>query len=92
MRNSAVGSSGMRAAWALPVRMKRAMPYEMWSFTNARLWSEGLKIELKKLGYTYDPEQLQVISCGVPKIEGRIRFTDENRRCLVDAALTMGRN
>ena len=39
--------------------------YEMWSFKNARVWSEGLRKELDKIGYTYDPEKLQVISCGM---------------------------
>ena len=39
--------------------------YEMWSFKNARLWSAGLKRGLEKIGFAWDPQQLQVISCGM---------------------------
>lgn len=39
-------------------------PYEMWTSTNARRWSEGLKQELRARQLTYDPARLQVVACG----------------------------
>ena len=40
------------------------VPYEIWTSSNARKWTEGLKKELNRLGYTYDPESLHVVTCG----------------------------
>lgn len=39
-------------------------PYEMWTSTNARRWSEGLKIELAGRGLAIDPERTRMLACG----------------------------
>ena len=39
-------------------------PYEMWTSTNARRWTEGLKIELRNRNLTFDPQQLRIVACG----------------------------
>lgn len=39
-------------------------PYEMVASTNARRWTEGLKIELRNRGRIFDPNQLRMIACG----------------------------
>lgn len=40
------------------------IPYELWTSTNARRWTEGLKKTLCERGYSYDESQLQILSCG----------------------------
>ena len=40
------------------------LPYEMWSSSNARRWTEGLKRSLSDLGFTYDPDNMHMITCG----------------------------
>jgi hypothetical protein len=39
-------------------------PYEMWTSTNARRWSEGLKQDLRDRQLTYDPAHLRIVACG----------------------------
>ena len=39
-------------------------PYELWSSNNARRWVEGLKVQLKKRGYAYDPGTLTMETFG----------------------------
>jgi len=39
-------------------------PYEMWTSTNARRWSEGLKAELATRGLALDPARARIIACG----------------------------
>jgi len=45
-------------------RFTQWIPYEMWTSINARRWTEGLKKDLRQRGLTYDPDKLQVITCG----------------------------
>ena len=40
------------------------IPYELWSSNNARRWTEGLKSEMKKRGYFFDPEKVEMESWG----------------------------
>jgi hypothetical protein len=51
----AFGQRGMNGEWT---------PYEMWTATNARRWSEGLKVDFRSRGLTYDPATLRVVACG----------------------------
>jgi len=46
---------GMNGEW---------QPYEMWTSTNARRWSEGLKAEFAARGLSIDPERTRMIACG----------------------------
>ncbi|GDY21179.1 hypothetical protein LBMAG56_25250 [Verrucomicrobiota bacterium] len=39
-------------------------PYEMWTSTNARRWTEGLKAELRRRHLTYDPARLRLVALG----------------------------
>jgi hypothetical protein len=39
-------------------------PYEMWTSTNARRWSEGLEAEFAARGLAIDPERTRIIACG----------------------------
>jgi hypothetical protein len=39
-------------------------PYEMWTSTNARRWSEGLKAEFAARGLSLDPERTRILACG----------------------------
>jgi hypothetical protein len=36
----------------------------MWTSTNARKWSEGLKAQFRSRGLAYDPQQLRIVACG----------------------------
>ncbi len=40
------------------------IPYELWSSNNARRWAEGLKKEMNKRGYFFDPERVDMESWG----------------------------
>ena len=40
------------------------LPYEIWTAGLARKWTEGLKKSLDSRGFTYDPEQLHLVTCG----------------------------
>ena len=39
-------------------------PYEMWTSTNARKWTEGLKIEMRKRNLGYEPSQFRIVAIG----------------------------
>ena len=39
-------------------------PYEMWTSTNARRWTEGLKVELRRRHLNYDPARLRLVALG----------------------------
>jgi hypothetical protein len=39
-------------------------PYEMWTSTNARRWSEGLKAEFSARGLAVDPARTRILACG----------------------------
>jgi hypothetical protein len=40
------------------------LPYEIWTAGLARKWTEGLKKSLDSRGFTYDPQQLHLVTCG----------------------------
>lgn len=46
---------GMNGEWT---------PYEMWTSTEARRLSEGLKAEFRARGLTIDPERTRILACG----------------------------
>lgn len=52
---NAFGQRGMNGEWT---------PYEMWTATNARRWSEGLKGEFRDRGLAYDPATMRIVACG----------------------------
>jgi hypothetical protein len=54
------------------------VPYEMVTNLNSRKWTEGLKLELRKRGFTYDPQTLRVVA-----------FGQQWTGCLTKYALTM---
>ena len=45
-------------------RFAQWIPYEMWTSTMARRWTEGLRLELLRRGHRCDPANLRVVSCG----------------------------
>lgn len=46
---------GSRAEW---------QPYEIWTSNNARRWTEGLKKSLEGLGFIYEQQHLNMVTCG----------------------------
>lgn len=54
----------MERAFNLRGRICEWTPYEMWTSTNARRWSEGLKQDIRTRGLSYDPARLKIIACG----------------------------
>ena len=40
------------------------LPYEIWSSNNARKYAEGLKKELKKRGFFFDPQKIEMEAFG----------------------------
>lgn len=54
----------MERAFQQRGRISEWTPYEMWTSTNARRWSEGLKQELRARNLTYDPAKLRIVACG----------------------------
>ena len=74
------------------------IPYEIWTSSMARKWTEGLKRELQERGHTYEPEALTVEACGqqwagclakysifMPKYLGATKTTDTNAALSPDA-------
>ncbi len=49
------GGRGYHSEW---------LPYEIWTASNARKWTEGLKKSLDSRGFTYEPEHLHLVTCG----------------------------
>lgn len=45
-------------------RFAQWTPYEMWTSTMARRWTEGLRLELRRRGHRCDAANLRVVSCG----------------------------
>jgi hypothetical protein len=39
-------------------------PYEIWTSNNARRWTEGLKKSLDDLGFVYEGQHLNLVTCG----------------------------
>src|SRR6185295_4970252 len=64
MATKALIADDLDAAFKQRGNISEWTPYEMWTSTNARKWTEGLKKELQSRRLTYDPQQLQIVACG----------------------------